>query len=100
MGLVDYMMLVHLLLLHVMAGLGVAGGVYLSARPNTNSLWFQVLTALLFWPLYLPILLAHKSGKESTVPAALEPPLVIDDLSRAIAQVDAELEGALQTLHR
>src|SRR3974390_2076459 len=92
------MTLGHLLLLHILAGLGVAGAIYVSSRSNTGSRWFQVVTALVFWPMYLPILLTKKSGPEnplSDTPAANP---VTDDLARAIAQVDAELEGALQSL--
>jgi len=92
------MTLGHFLLLHVLAGIGVAGAVYVSARPGNKIRWFQVLTALLFWPLYLPILLAQKSGKAMPLSESIGPDPVIDDLARAIAQVDAELEGALQSL--
>jgi hypothetical protein len=92
------MTLGHLLLLHVLAGIGVAGAVYVSARPNNNVRWFLVLTAPLFWPLYLPILLAQKTRTAMPIAESAGPDPVIDDLARAIAQVDAELEGALQSL--
>lgn len=91
------MTLGHLLVLHLMAGFGVAGAVYLSNRASAKSLWFQVLTAPLFWPLYLPILLAQKAAPGKPI-ANPHIPVPVDDLARVIAQVDAELDGALQSL--
>jgi hypothetical protein len=91
------MMLDQLLLLHLMAGVGVAVAVYLTSRSRRRSeRWFGVLTALVFWPLYLPLLLARRG--EPRRGAAPQPAAGQDELAVAIAQVDAELEGALQSL--
>jgi hypothetical protein len=94
------MTLGQVLLLYLMAGAGVAVAVYLSvAAGGFLERWFQIVTAALFWPLYLPLLLS--SGAESHEPekvgqtSAVAP---IDELAQAIAQVDAELEGALRSL--
>lgn len=96
------MSLGQLLVLHLMAGAGVAGAVYLTARRrSTAARWFQAVTALLFWPLYLPILLSrHAATTGDTEPAnpSLTSPVAGDDLGRIIAQVDAELEHALRSL--
>jgi hypothetical protein len=84
------------LLLYVTVGLAVAAAVYLSdlaRRPSER--WFLMLTAVFFWPIYLPILLS-RGGKPSSAPPAPSPPR--DDLAAAIAQVDAELESALNSL--
>src|SRR5713101_9025187 len=59
-------------------------------------------TAVPFWPLYLPILLAARREPPEDSPSQqpwdgfqIRP---TDDMSAAIAQVDAELEGALSSL--
>jgi hypothetical protein len=92
------MTLGHLIVLHLMAGVGVAGAVFLSTRGRpTRQRWFQVLTALVFWPLYLPVLLSHQSDERGP-PEPGGPPAPGDDLARAIAQVDAELAAALRSL--
>jgi hypothetical protein len=92
------MLLEQLLLLHLMAGVGVAVAVYLSSPArHRGERWFQVLTALVFWPLYVPLLLApHDREVKENTPQPAGP--CQDELALAIAQVDAELEGALQSL--
>jgi hypothetical protein len=90
----------QVLLLYVMAGTGVAAAVYLSCGAARLACWFMTATALIFWPLYLPLLLSPRAeavkpaqGAGQASPAA--PP---DELDCAIARVDAELEGALRSL--
>src|SRR4051794_8603917 len=83
------MTLGQFLLLHLMAGCGVAVAVYVTAPPSAAAgRWFQAATAVLFWPLYLPLLLARP---RDTAPTD-------DSLDRAITQMDAELDAALQSL--
>jgi hypothetical protein len=92
------MTLPQFLLLHLMAGVGVGVAVYLTARSTTwTARLFQVLTAVMFWPLYVPILLTGKASTPTTASVRMvaQPP---DDLARVILQVDAELEAALQSL--
>jgi hypothetical protein len=60
---------------------------------------FQTATAVLFWPLYVPILLSGapvqpEESAEPTAPHATPR----DAMSMAIAQVEAELDAALQNL--
>ena len=75
--------------LYLVIGAGVAGAVFLTGGAGR---WFRVLTAVPFWPLYLPLLLtAGRRGADGA--AALQ-----DDLAIAIAQADAELEAALGSL--
>ncbi len=89
------MTLGQFLVLHILAGAGVAVAVYLRADPaRAAERWFQVGSAVVFWPLYLPLLLAAPA-RESPAEA---PTLPCDELARTIAQVDAELEGAVQSL--
>src|SRR5260370_12674393 len=88
------------LVLYVVGGLGMAIAVYVSDRQsNSRGLWFRMMTALPFWPLYLPILLAHLPRASGHVaPPGDATPAPCDDMSAAIAQVDAELEAALNSL--
>src|SRR4051794_4986837 len=83
------------LVMYFLVGVAVAGAVYLAE--GERRLWeraFRVLTAVPFWPLYLPGLLA-RGGVEVTETAT---PIVKDEMAAAIAQVDAELEAALGSL--
>ena len=87
------MSLGQLLILHLMAGIGVAGAVSLAMRHRSgSSRWFQILTAMVFWPMYLPLLL-QPQPKSKNKPT---PPPMDDDLEQSIAQIDAELETALK----
>ena len=85
------------LLLYLMAGAGVAAAVYLANAPNTTSRGIQVVMALAFWPLFLPLLLCKSQGVEAPLDASGARP-ASDELALLIAQVDAELRGAWQSL--
>jgi hypothetical protein len=86
------------LVLYLVVGSAIAGAVYLSDLARCPAArWFRVLTALPFWPLYLPILLA-RVGTSPEMVAASSRPLARDDMSVAITRVDAELEAALSSL--
>ena len=87
------MSLGQLLILHLMAGVGVAGAVALATRHRSrSSRWFQVVTALVFWPMYLPLLLQQQpKPKSKPTPRPMN-----DDLEQTIAQIDAELDTALK----
>ena len=82
------------IVMYLLIGLGVAGALLVAettGRPAER--WFRVLTAVPFWPLYVPILLA---GRRAVIaPPASSPP---DAMSAAIAQVAVELEAALSSL--
>ena len=104
------------MVLYLVVGVGVAAAVYLSGSSASRSqtgvwerdalweqdagLWLRMAMAIPFWPLYLPILLsAPKSCAEAPEGCPSQPSLVPkDDMSAAIAQVDAELEAALNSL--
>jgi hypothetical protein len=84
------------LVLYLVIGTGVAGAVYLTwGTDRGTNRWFVVATAVAFWPLYLPMLLAK--GARVREPSAIQtaPP---DALTAAITQVDSELEAALNCL--
>ena len=92
------MKLEQLFLLHLMVGVGVGVCVYLSASSrHVAARLFQTLAAVVFWPLFLPVLLSHRAG---AAPGSTEPPAPnsLDEPDRAIAQVEEELKGALQSL--
>jgi hypothetical protein len=85
------------LVLYAIVGLGVAGAVYLTSElAARGERWFRVASAIAFWPLYVPLLLAHKRVSREPEPAQVSPPR--DELAAAIGQVDAELEAALGSL--
>jgi hypothetical protein len=86
------------LVLYIMIGVGVAGAVYLAGDTRARAeRWFGTLTALPFWPLYVPVLLARNRAASADRPGA--PPFPLrDDMAAAIKQVDAELEAALGSL--
>jgi len=83
------------LVLYLLAGLGVAGAVYLTETTRGAERTLRVLMALPFWPLYVPILLA-RPGKVLTPTTPSHP--AGDEMAGAIAQVDAELVAALNSL--
>src|SRR3954469_6878912 len=85
------------LVLYLVVGAGVAAAGYLPAgRGDSGCRWFRVVTAVAFWPLYLPVLLTRREqgagscGPELTSPAGA--------LGTAIRQVNAEREAALASL--
>jgi hypothetical protein len=85
------------LVLYLVVGAGVAGAVYLSDVGRPAERWFRVATALPFWPLYVPILLARAGTfEEAESPTTMANPK--DGMAAAIGQVDAELEAALGSL--
>jgi hypothetical protein len=85
------------LILYLVVGSGVAGAVYLTQRTgHLRAAWFLVATAILFWPLYLPVLLSSRRTQQGDPSdASAFPP---DELTAAILQVDAELAAALGSL--
>jgi hypothetical protein len=78
------------LVLYLLAGLGVAAALYLSDPPRpAGERLLRLATAVPFWPLYLPILLA----RPASLPASAE-----DDLARTLAVVERELDAAEASL--
>jgi hypothetical protein len=78
-------------------GFGVATAVFLSDSRRARMLpVFRLASAVLFWPLYVPILLA--SARPGAQPEVAPSQSDRDAMSRAISQVEAELETALKSL--
>jgi hypothetical protein len=79
------------LVLYLMVGAGIGLAVYLSSPGGRRAeVCFRVLTAVAFWPLYVPLLLRG-------VPVRIDSE-ALDELARSIAQVEAELRAALASV--
>jgi hypothetical protein len=86
------------LLMYLVVGVAVAVAVYLAVgTAHAGERWFRVATAVPFWPLYLPLLLAG-TRPAGGIAADPRPRTVQDEMDVAIAQVDAELQQALNSL--
>jgi len=82
------------LVLYLMIGTGMAWAVYLAGGAGTRAeRCFRVLTAVPFWPLYVPVVLRPVGPV-----AAANAPEPLDDMAAGIAQVDGELQAALSSL--
>lgn len=86
---------------YLLIGLAVAVTVAVTSdHERRGQRIFQTTSAVLFWPIYLPILLSRSATAEvdptaAAVPVVDEPH---DELSASIAQVENELDGALSSL--
>src|ERR1700761_99321 len=81
---------------YLLIGAGVAGSIWLrSPRTARGGRWFMAITATVFWPLYLPLLLAKPGEPEKPVDDRHTPH---DAMTTAIAQVNAELDTAFSSL--
>lgn len=101
------MNIITTLLFYLALGVGVAAAVHLSVdAASAGERWFRTLSAIFFWPLYIPALLqspanvdANSSSIDKSSTSIDEPSAVArDPLSTAIGQVEAELDLALHSL--
>lgn len=76
------------LFLYLLIGAGVAVAVGVSAAEQR---FFRTASAVFFWPLFFPMLLSGAKAPPVSAPLA-------DELGRSIAQADAELQAALDSL--
>jgi hypothetical protein len=79
------------LLFYVIIGLAVAAAVWMANSDHQHERLFRTITAVLFWPLYLPILLSPRHA-ESPQPAHPIPAPPADELAEMIAEVERELD--------
>ena len=94
------------LLFYLLLGVAVAVADFLAAETaGTGHQLFRLLTAFIFWPLYLPALLQSPTGTPagpSDRSLGNPPPSAEtaqhDDLAHAIGQVEVELDLALASL--
>ncbi len=81
---------------YLLLGGGVAVAMLLNAERRTFAdKLFLAITASLFWPLYLPLLLSRPAATAELAADQSEPK---DDMAAAIAQVNTELDAALSSL--
>jgi hypothetical protein len=81
-------------LIYFLIGLGVALAVYLSDMARTPvERSFQTATCLVFWPLFLPLLLQRVPRVRDAIDDRPQP---VDEMARAIQQVESELFAALR----
>jgi hypothetical protein len=82
------------LVIYLMIGTGVGCAMFLADDCGMRGeRWFRVVTAVPFWPLYVPIL--FRAMERAGVPVARE---AGDEMDAGIAQVDGELQAALGSL--
>ena len=89
--------LTETLIFYLCVGMTIAVAAFLTdGRQGAWRTGFVVLTALLFWPLYLPLLISARTARwqPAGTPAVAE----ADEMAAAIAQVELELEAALSSL--
>jgi hypothetical protein len=88
--------LAETILFYLLFGTGIAAAVALSSENGgLPARLFRAATAVFFWPLYVPILLDRPERANPTEPAHGQP---ADEFAQAIAQVETELEAALDSL--
>jgi hypothetical protein len=94
------MMLGSSLILYLMLGVGVAVAMFVREGASGAAGAFRLATACVFWPLYVPILLARTTPAESVAASrdATARRQAPDEMSAAIARVEDELDRALETL--
>ena len=84
------------LIFYALIGGGVAVAMFASDdRRRFGEQAFRTATALLFWPLYLPILLNTRRPSTVSSSTTTKPQ---DDVTRMLHQVESELDAALASL--
>lgn len=89
---------------YLVIGACVAVALWLSETSSSSTnRTFRATTALVFWPLYLPLLLSSQrwptNDKNSVTEDASDPQHPPDEMSAAISQVESELDTALSSLN-
>ena len=93
------MLLLETTIFYLLFGVCVATAAYIRGTANFGlGLTFQSVAACLFWPLFLPTLLTTSEPAPTKKEESMTEPLRPDSLSTAIAQVEAELDAALEGL--
>jgi hypothetical protein len=94
------MLLVETAIFYLLLGAAVATAVYLRGTSGGRiRAGFDVANACLFWPLFVPVLLAPVKSEKATIAQSAHPAAdEHDSISAAIAQVESELDAALEGL--
>ena len=86
------------IIFYLIIGIGIAIALWVSDdSTSVNEKIFQRLTAPLFWPIFLPVLLANRSTL-AVIEAKGTIPQPNDGMSQLINQVESELETAFGSL--
>jgi hypothetical protein len=86
------------ILFYLLLGAGVACADFMSESRGSGR-WpvLRTATAWIFWPFYVPLLLARPKSREAAVPRT-SPSASDDGIAQAIEQVERELASALNSL--
>lgn len=93
------MALTETILFYLVVGVAVAVAVFIvDDRLRTAERLFRTATAIIFWPLFMPILLSRSAASE--LPREPENNLTepTDEIAAAVRQVQCELDAALASL--
>lgn len=81
---------------YLLVGVGVAAALLLDSRRRGRlENLLLVLSAVLFWPMYLPLVLSRPAAETARVETPNPP---CDEMAQAIARVNSELDAALSSL--
>ena len=87
------------LIFYLLIGLGVSAAVWLaSSKPLSFGSLFPLFSAVLFWPLYVPILLSSH-GADGDLQSEKPDDRPQDAIALSIAQAESELDAALASLN-
>jgi len=87
------------LVLYLMLGTGVAGALLVRDGLQGAAGATRLVTACLFWPIFVPVLLAPlPAAQPDAAQAAISDAATGDPIQTEIVRVESELKGALQTL--
>lgn len=93
------MLLVETAIFYLLIGAAVAVATYVRARTNDEStMLLQAAAACLFWPLFVPMLLAPTTNASQGCSRSMDGGEQQDSLAAAISQVETELDAALDGL--
>jgi hypothetical protein len=92
--------LTETILFYLLFGIGIAAAVAVTREGGgRGERVFRMATAMFFWPLFLPVLLEGSARERIVSPIYRQAtPSSADSYASAIAQVEAELETALDSL--
>src|SRR6188768_559466 len=93
------MLLVETAIFYLLIGAAVAVAKYVRDRTTDEAaVMLQAFAACLFWPLFVPMLLAPNTNDVQEQPRAISENKQQDSLAAAISQVETELDAALEGL--
>jgi hypothetical protein len=93
------MLLVETAIFYLLIGAAVAVATYVRGRnADETTVLLQAIAACLFWPLFVPMLLAPNTKEAQEQSRAISENKQQDSLAAAISQVETELDAALEGL--